>query len=481
MSPSFIRLHHPWEVNRRKPDDPDEDLTFWHGALSRSKWFTRGWTLQELIAPKILRFFGSSWNCIGDREELAVTISEFTKIESDILCGLKDPASVNVARKMNWFGSRKTTRVEDQAYSLLGLFGVNMPMLYGEGPKAFLRLQEQILRKTNDQTILAWRGTTHVQEGRLLANSPGEFSDPRHIVQYRLSESFEVTNRGLRLQLPLVNVETDQQSEYLAILDCRFEDDLSKVLALPLREYASGNGYHLPVKSRGMQQDKLSHSASTDRLRYVTVTPKHNKNAKRKLVEITWTFEEEYEHSEEAGIRFWLRVPDTLRITDAVSDFYRSDWNLMVQGKYKFTCSYSDHSALSEKIAYSDPPRRFAIDCPFGMVAALECFSERSVFIAIAVDGPNLADTNGGLIPVRRLGVSLRFIESELDTRSLGWWLNNHLDRDLVGNRSPYMQFGTVSTRLQLTGNQAVDANIIQHRVLGEDVIICTITCPQSF
>ena len=107
------------------------DDAWWYETFIGSKWFTRGWTLQELIAPKFLKFFGAQWNLIGDRRKLTETISKATSIEHDILVGLRPVPTVSAAQKMAWAANRKTSRVEDQAYSLLGLFGVNMPMLYG--------------------------------------------------------------------------------------------------------------------------------------------------------------------------------------------------------------------------------------------------------------------------------------------------------------------------------------------------------------
>lgn len=108
-----------------------DESCFWHDAFSACKWFTRGWTLQELIAPKVLKFFGANWNFVGDREKLTETISKATNIDTDVLYGLRAISSVSAAQKMAWAAGRKTSRVEDQAYALLGLFGVNMPMLYG--------------------------------------------------------------------------------------------------------------------------------------------------------------------------------------------------------------------------------------------------------------------------------------------------------------------------------------------------------------
>ncbi|KAI0190634.1 heterokaryon incompatibility protein-domain-containing protein [Xylaria flabelliformis] len=125
----------------------------------KSKWFTRGWTLQELLAPqKHLLFYDSQWQLIGDMKEdaqLCDIISEITSIPVAYLTGAP-LCEACVAKKMSWASKRKTTRVEDIAYSLLGIFGVNMALLYGEGSRAFVRLQEEIINQTHDHSILAW-------------------------------------------------------------------------------------------------------------------------------------------------------------------------------------------------------------------------------------------------------------------------------------------------------------------------------------
>ncbi|KAK6853768.1 HET-domain-containing protein [Apiospora arundinis] len=134
--------------------------------LEKSDWFTRGWTLQELIAPVGLSFFcnlngsQSTWDFLGDKHELIDLIRGVTHIPEDVLSTGIQPRKFTVSERMRWAADRKTTREEDKAYCLMGLFDVNMPLLYGEGDKAFLRLQEEIVRNTDDDTIFAWREGT---------------------------------------------------------------------------------------------------------------------------------------------------------------------------------------------------------------------------------------------------------------------------------------------------------------------------------
>ncbi|KAG9242985.1 heterokaryon incompatibility protein-domain-containing protein, partial [Calycina marina] len=123
--------------------------------MPHSRWFMRGWTLQELIAPRNIVFYCESWIELGTKETLQKDISYITDIEQSVLLsGLID--KVSIARRMSWASKRETTRLEDRAYSLLRIFDVNMPLLYGEGKRAFTRLQEEIMKHSEDHSLFAW-------------------------------------------------------------------------------------------------------------------------------------------------------------------------------------------------------------------------------------------------------------------------------------------------------------------------------------
>jgi hypothetical protein len=127
--------------------------------IKKSRWFTRGWTLQELLAPRRLYFFSANWNLLGTREEWRNSITAITRIHSDAPVGEPERISSNysVAQRMPWAANRVTTREEDMAYCLMGIFNVNMPLLFGEGgSKAFVRLQEEIIKDSDDQSIFSW-------------------------------------------------------------------------------------------------------------------------------------------------------------------------------------------------------------------------------------------------------------------------------------------------------------------------------------
>ena len=122
--------------------------------LAESRWFSRGWTLQELIGPREVHFYAENWahigsktvtfTALGDAPNLNEELSDITGILSTYLRS-DNLHHASVAQKMSWASRRETTRVEDMAYCLLGIFGVNMPLLYGEGEQAFLRLQVRTL------------------------------------------------------------------------------------------------------------------------------------------------------------------------------------------------------------------------------------------------------------------------------------------------------------------------------------------------
>jgi hypothetical protein len=200
----------------RKDNSLDEE------GFKNSRWFTRGWTLQELIAPESVVFFNSMWQDIGTKHSLGSLISETTEIQVEALMGanLED---FSVAQRMCWASRRQTSRIEDEAYSLMGIFGVHMPMLYGEGVHAFTRLQEEIIKTSTDHTIFAWATsfpTTRYYTGGLLADCPSTFANTKFIVpdSDKNTLPFETTNKGLHLRIPVYE-------DSYGVLDCH---DLKK-------------------------------------------------------------------------------------------------------------------------------------------------------------------------------------------------------------------------------------------------------------
>jgi hypothetical protein len=179
-------------------------------ALKNCKWFTRGWTLQELIAPRPdkMLFFGKDWEVGGTKLELARYIAQATSIDQYMLNGTKEITDFPVAVRFSWAAHRATKRREDRAYSLLGIFGINMEMIYGEGDNAFLRLQQEIIKQSTDMSIFAWMAATNSQKYMgLLAPSPDVFAKSSGLVAQRFAllqlRDYSLTNRGIKFQMPL--------------------------------------------------------------------------------------------------------------------------------------------------------------------------------------------------------------------------------------------------------------------------------------
>jgi hypothetical protein len=183
--------------------------------LLRSRWFTRGWTLQELLAPSSVQFFSQSWSLFGTKSgesgdvSFVTRLSAITGIPSVVLQCHGQIRNQAVAWRMSWASRRQTTREEDVAYSLMGLFDVNMPILYGEGgEKAFERLQHEILKESHDRTIFAWRGNVAVTSP--LARSPSAFSTSSSIKNAILEETLirpiTLTNMGISITCPIRQV-----------------------------------------------------------------------------------------------------------------------------------------------------------------------------------------------------------------------------------------------------------------------------------
>lgn len=220
----------------------------WQTRFCGSEWFTRGWTLQELLAPKKVKFFSMTWTYLGSKDILCDDICAATGIREMVIrhTSMLDfvPYSVpdgspvphetlkpdvmihySAAEKLSWMANRKTSRVEDIAYCLLGILGINMPLLYGEGTRAFVRLQEELIKSNDDESIFAWssfqdqtepfilgpfgqfRGEQVAMEGvgiyaYCLADNPSRFA-PCALVRKKLFHDREpsvLTNRGLRME-----------------------------------------------------------------------------------------------------------------------------------------------------------------------------------------------------------------------------------------------------------------------------------------
>ncbi|PIL26299.1 hypothetical protein GSI_12055 [Ganoderma sinense ZZ0214-1] len=163
-------------------DVPSDDVVKARdSAFRESRWHSRGWTLQELIAPHSVIFLSVDWCELGNRGDLAELLKEITRIPVGIFTGEDRPAEYGASNRMSWASRRRTTRIEDEAYCLMGLFGVSMPTNYGEGKKAFIRLQNEIMKQDLDMSLFAF----------------GECVDQDEIIQNGIA--FDASDGGLDL------------------------------------------------------------------------------------------------------------------------------------------------------------------------------------------------------------------------------------------------------------------------------------------
>ena len=170
-----------------------------------SLWFTRGWTLQELLAPVSMIFFDAQWAELGTRLSLQPLLGSITGISN-----IAEWRKACVAQKLSWASNRQTTRIEDRAYCLMGIFDVNMPLLYGEGEKAFIRLQLEILKQSDDDSIFAWTSYPKLHRADtvgLLAGSVTGFRNSGAVERrtFMPQRPYSMTNQGLRKEFHFVH------------------------------------------------------------------------------------------------------------------------------------------------------------------------------------------------------------------------------------------------------------------------------------
>ncbi|KAG5656891.1 hypothetical protein KAF25_011060 [Fusarium avenaceum] len=202
----------------------------WIKSFQDSGWFTRGWTLQEMLAPGNLVFFDKNWDRCGNRVELRDAIQVATGINATILtkASFKDIAYLRPIRSgkiFSWAANRRTSRHEDRAYSLLGIFNINMPMLYGETDRAFYRLQTEIIKEYEDISMLAWN-YTEADNGFApngLAKTPSQFQNYQSLIGKGIDRvpyvafSPRIIARGLQASLKIMNDPYEKRLGYAVL------------------------------------------------------------------------------------------------------------------------------------------------------------------------------------------------------------------------------------------------------------------------
>lgn len=296
-------------------------------AFEQSRWFRRGWTLQELIAPVHVEFYDHQWTPLGDKGthsrridfsdsadgydgfeaifnldfaqpedyegNLAYRIESATRIPIEVLTLKQRPISrllsrFPAAQRLSWAANRQTARIEDRAYSLLGLFDVKMPLLYGEGNEAFVRLQQEIMNRYHDQTLLAFTRQKHIQwqlHGPL-ADDPAVFAHSNIIrvpksqrsVPKVLEEPFSYSWQHINLQIHLCQSLGQDQNFALGILDCGYSDDPLSRPALLLRRLEGSSCFYRRIEHATLCR----------------ISPRHLLNSE--LVQLDWPWLREWIH-----------------------------------------------------------------------------------------------------------------------------------------------------------------------------------------
>ncbi|RCI12709.1 hypothetical protein L249_1253 [Ophiocordyceps polyrhachis-furcata BCC 54312] len=250
-----------------------------------SRWFKRGWTLQELLAPRKLIFYDQTWAFLGTKSTLAKAVKNITGIPLPYLLGSLDLNQASVAQRMSWAANRSTKRREDLAYCLLGIFQVtNMRMTYGEGNKPFRRLQEEIIKKTRDDSILAWgfnslavgEPADDVLSGGVFATSPADFANCGTITSRQADnirtpeDSLEVSADHLRACLSLLTTST---GETYGLLNC---GPKTEIVGIPLADAKSTAPFKVLIRPQGRCAIPLPRNAFpplSPSLAYIQIEP----------------------------------------------------------------------------------------------------------------------------------------------------------------------------------------------------------------
>ncbi|KAF4946504.1 hypothetical protein FGADI_11142 [Fusarium gaditjirri] len=216
-----------------------------------AKWFTRGWTLQELLAPHYLIFVDREWRHIGTRESWALEIEKVSNIVARHLTAFNptDFTSCSTAMRFSWASGRETTVEEDESYSLLGLFGISLPLIYGEGGRqAFNRLQRQLIHVYHDDSVFAWKSLHPDPKPGLgiLARSVKDFWDASKVTAGQYGNAYSMTNKGLEITSKYWRQRSNPDSAIVR-LNCRIgsaSDAGNKETGIHLTHDAVADVYH---------------------------------------------------------------------------------------------------------------------------------------------------------------------------------------------------------------------------------------------
>ena len=353
--------------------DSHEDPSLVDSPFRNSEWFTRGWTLQELIAPLDVRFYSANWIEIGQKSDLSKVLYEITGIPEEVL---RDPLGtlkdVCAAQKMSWASDRRTSRIEDRAYSLIGIFDVSLPIMYGEGLRSYTRLQEEIIRYSFDHSIFAWylKGNC----SGLLATTPDDFACSGNVRQIsardytsmfgldKTRSDYTVTNIGLNIQLPRRKLKS-HVSVYVAFLACHFEGRQNPIF-IYIKKYSGG------LRDQFYRCRKSTRSIG-DSIEFVTQLGRSNFSKQDKI----WMIEPE--RSRIGAIRPLLHDELALQSLADVRASNAYHICLFHQGKIKEMYPIADDLTFNEATIETDSNK--------SSIALVKLRSDCEVYIVLAV------------------------------------------------------------------------------------------------
>ncbi|KAI1144987.1 hypothetical protein F4825DRAFT_445017 [Nemania diffusa] len=203
-------------------------------AYEPCRWFSRCWTLQELLASRRLEFYDSQWNSIHslqagesiDLDEFGEEIASITRVDSDALLCKVPLWKYSVEAKMSWALSRKSGRPEDMAYSLLGIFEA-----------AFYRLQLEIIKSTPDLSLFAWHSGNNLTDGQfcsMLASCPSQFRFHRRICRSIPESHYTMTNKGIQITCIVHRIRKRDKERYFLCLED--EEETNSAVGIFLRK-----------------------------------------------------------------------------------------------------------------------------------------------------------------------------------------------------------------------------------------------------
>ncbi|TBU54288.1 hypothetical protein BD310DRAFT_82695 [Dichomitus squalens] len=286
-------------------------------AFRKSRWHRRGWTLQELIAPELVVFLSQSWELLGTKADLAPLLESITRVPVGVLQLDNVPADYCIAARMAWAADRETTRPEDEAYCLMGIFGIFMPAIYGEGRNAFRKLQEEIMKQSEDGSIFAWgrvcNGEPQLEHEAGLRTQSPQFIDSvfapspsafvvGHDIEYRYDEitiakkrtpwyyfkarkrdqelplgkqpTFTITPYGLQAHIPVFQLEVSSWPIIVAVLlGIRLKGSKARSLGLVLKPDEANSD---PTRPRYVPWEPLARSQAP-RFGHLTLLDFHHR------------------------------------------------------------------------------------------------------------------------------------------------------------------------------------------------------------